>query len=251
VSQLPFHRVLKLRTTGYDVWGARRAVLRFLDDDKKWKRFQKLTDAEKKTYGVVLAADVGLAQDRLTAGAKRGQFDEETLRALEDAKAFDVIASGLWRMQYAKTPVAICYPYPTGEGGGVCQGLHPTAGLPGNWAIDFCDTPGARVLAVEAGTISRLSGHPPTEDTWDTQGVFGWNTYIRTRANYEYFITHLGWQNPKFSVGAKVSVGDVIGKVGDQKFRPDHCHYGVTSPFGEADAKKRITAVSLAPRIHL
>lgn len=143
----------------------------------------------------------------------------------------------------------LCYPYPIGEGGGICQGLHPTAGLLGNWAIDFCDTPGARVLAVEAGTIQKLSGHPPADDTADAAGTFGWNTYIRTSAGYVYFITHLGWQNPKFKVGVKVVPGDVIGKVGDQHYRPDHCHYGVTSPLGVVDAMLRITAVSKAPRI--
>jgi hypothetical protein len=48
----------------------------------------------------------------------------------------------------------------------------------------------------------------------------------------------------------RVEAGDTLGRVGDQVFRPDHVHYGVTSSLGSADAKKRIIAVSKAPRIH-
>ena len=44
-------------------------------------------------------------------------------------------------------------------------------------------------------------------------------------------------------------MGHVIGWVGDQEFRPDHIHGGVTSPKGEADAKAKIEAVADAPRI--
>ena len=42
---------------------------------------------------------------------------------------------------------------------------------------------------------------------------------------------------------------DLIGYVGDQRYRSDHLHLGVTSPHGEADAKKRIQAVAAAPRV--
>lgn len=164
--------------------------------------------------------------------------------------ALDTYAIALVRNEaIAKQKPDIVYPYPIGEGGGVCQGLHPTAGLLANWAIDFCDTPGARVLAVEGGIIQKLSGHPPSQDTWDTQGVFGWNTYIRTGHGYTYFYTHLGWQNPTCKVGIRVTAGTVIGKVGDQHFRPDHVHVGVSSPLGPEDAKKRITLVSKAGRV--
>lgn len=150
-----------------------------------------------------------------------------------------------------KQTVKLCYPFPVGEGGGVCQGLHPTAGLPGNWAIDFCDTPGARVLAVEAGKIQKLSGHPPSDDTADAMGVFGWSTYIRTPIGYVYFITHLGSRTPGLRVGSKVEAGDAIGRVGDQDFRPDHAHVGVTSPLGQDDARRKILLVANAPRVKL
>lgn len=139
-------------------------------------------------------------------------------------------------------------PLPRGSLGSVCQGLHATAGLPGNWAIDFCASSGTPVLAPEGGVIQRLSGHDPNEDTWDTLGVFGWTVYVRTDQGYVYFITHLGWR-PAFIVDQRVRAGEIVGKIGDQKFRPDHSHVGVTSPLGEADAKRRILAVSTASRV--
>jgi hypothetical protein len=56
----------------------------------------------------------------------------------------------------------------------LCQGLHQTSGLEGNWTIDLCVAPKTLVLACEAGTVTRLSGHPPSEDTWDAAGTFSW-----------------------------------------------------------------------------
>jgi hypothetical protein len=47
----------------------------------------------------------------------------------------------------------------------------------------------------------------------------------------------------------QVQAGDLLGFVGDQRFRPDHTHYAVHSPKSEADAKAHITAVSKAPRV--
>jgi murein DD-endopeptidase MepM/ murein hydrolase activator NlpD len=143
---------------------------------------------------------------------------------------------------------AMVFPLPRDAGGVVCQGLHPTAGLSGNWAIDFCADPNTQVLAPEGGVIQRLSGHDPSDDTWDTMGVYGWTVYVRTDQGYVYFITHLGWR-PSFIVDQRVQAGEIVGKVGDQKFRPDHTHVGVTSPLGTEDAKSRISAVAAAPRV--
>lgn len=245
---LVFHRVLKLTDppmTGYDVWGAKRAVYRFLGDGAKWQGFLKQTNKQKMTFGEFFKEDVGLAQDQLTAGRTRGQFDEGTLRALEDAGAFDEIAKGLWRMQFPPPP-EIVFPVPIGYDVTVCQGLHPTAGLMANWAIDFCAPPKTPIVSSEAGTVFKLSGHPPSEDTWDAMGIFGWTVYVRTHHGYVYFITHLGSRTVK--LGQAVKACQIVGYVGDQHYRPDHCHVGVTSPLGPADARKRITAVSKAPR---
>lgn len=127
-------------------------------------------------------------------------------------------------------------------------GLHPTAGLDHNWALDFICHAGLGICAPEACTVTRFSGHDPSDDSADAQGVYGWTTYLTTPAGYVYFATHQGRRYPTLRVGQHLVPGDLIGFVGDQRYRPDHLHLGVTSPKGEADAKARITAVSKAPR---
>ena len=131
----------------------------------------------------------------------------------------------------------------------IVGGLHATAGLARNWALDFICHAGLGICAPEAGTVTRFSGHDPSDDQADKNGVYGWTTYLRTPAGYTYFITHQGRRYPTLRVGQKVLAGDLLGFVGDQRYRPDHAHVGVTSPKGEADAKARITAVSKAPRV--
>lgn len=131
----------------------------------------------------------------------------------------------------------------------IVGGLHETDGLNGNWAIDFICHAGLGICSPEAATVTRFSGHDPSDDTADQNGVYGWTTYLTTPTGYVYFITHQGRRYPTLRVGQKLVAGDLIGFVGDQRYRPDHAHIGVTSPKGEADAKARITAVSKAPRV--
>lgn len=128
-------------------------------------------------------------------------------------------------------------------------GLHPTAGISHNWALDFICNAGLGICAPEAAIVTRFSGHDPSDDTADQNGVYGWSTYLETAAGYVYFITHQGRRYPSLRVGQHVQPGDLIGYVGDQRYRSDHAHIGVTSPKGDADAKARITAVSKAPRV--
>ena len=178
-----------------------------------------------------------------------GQFGQATLDALWPFfDAYGKLRYSSFVVPKPKPPAPdLVFPLPQGIGN-VCQGLHNTAGLAGNWAIDFCAPPKTPILAPELSVVSRLSGHDPSDDTWDSQGVYGWTTYLRTPDNYEYFITHQG-RREAATVGQKLQPGMVVGYIGDQAFRPDHAHVGVTSPHGDADAKKRITAVSLAPRV--
>jgi len=126
--------------------------------------------------------------------------------------------------------------------------IHETGGLDHNWALDFICKAGLGIVAPEAGRVTRFSGNDPSDDSADARGVYGWTTYIETPAGYEYFITHQGRRYPTLRPGMKVQAGDLLGYVGDQRFRPDHAHVGVTSPKGDADAKKHIVAVSKAPR---
>lgn len=128
-------------------------------------------------------------------------------------------------------------------------GLHETGGLAGYWAIDFICKAGLGIVAPEAGLVRKFSGNDPSDDDADAQGVYGWTTYILTPAGYDYFITHQGRRYPTLRVGQRVQAGDLLGYVGDQRFRPDHAHVAVRSPKGTTDAKARITAVSKAPRV--
>ena len=132
-------------------------------------------------------------------------------------------------------------------------GLHCTAPCrgttAGNWAIDFICKAGLGIVAVEDATITRFSGHHPSDDQADKDGIYGWSTWYRTPVGYLYFATHQGRRYPTLRVGMSVKAGDLIGYVGDQRYRSDHLHLGVTSPHGEADAKKRIQAVAAAPRV--
>jgi murein DD-endopeptidase MepM/ murein hydrolase activator NlpD len=132
-------------------------------------------------------------------------------------------------------------------------GLHCTAPctgtVAGNWAIDFICKAGLGIVAVEDAVITRFSGNDPSDDNADAEGVYGWSTWYRTAAGYVYFATHQGRRYPTLRVGQRVEAGDLIGFVGDQRYRADHLHLGVTSPKGQADAKARIQAVARAPRV--
>lgn len=163
----------------------------------------------------------------------------------EGAYAMDAKALAFVKLDTLK----MCYPHPKGALSEVCQGLHETDGLYGNWAIDFCAPGGTKVLAVERAKITRLSGRPPSSG-WYGPGIFGYSIHYETPEGYRYFSTHYGSRS-SLSLGQVVEVGQVLGTVGHWPGDPSrsHTHLGVTSPFGETDAKKRITAVEGA--VHL
>lgn len=129
-------------------------------------------------------------------------------------------------------------------------GLHETAGLPGYWSIDFICKAGLGIVAVEKATITRFSGNDPSDDSADKNGVYGWSTYYKTPSGvYTYFATHQGRRYPTLRVGSTVQAGDLIGFVGDQRYRADHLHLAVHSTKGEADAKAQIRKVADAARV--
>lgn len=143
----------------------------------------------------------------------------------------------------------IVNPLPLGAGGVVCQRLHWTSGLNGNAAYDFCASPGTPILAVCDARVMYVSGHDPNDDTWDAMGVYGWSVNYMSLDGYRHFLTHLGDPRPNFVAGERLRAGQVLGRVGNQKFRPDHLHLGVTSPRGLTDAVARITKTAAAPRV--
>jgi murein DD-endopeptidase MepM/ murein hydrolase activator NlpD len=235
---------------GIDVTAHKRAVYRYLGATYAWNQFRHANWITRRTYGPSF--------DKLVNDARRkvglkvgGGVDKVLYTKLRAVGAYDAYGDSLLLKYAAAHPGdTLVYPFPQGYSSSICQGLHETGGLPNNWAIDFCARPGTPVVAVEAGVISRLSGKAPGQDVNDPTGAFGWSVYIEALRTYTYFITHLGTRPSELRVGLKVQPGDLIGHIGDQDFRDDHCHYGVSSTKGPADAKKRITAVSKARRIH-
>lgn len=126
-------------------------------------------------------------------------------------------------------------------------GIHDTSGLAGLYsdviggvwprqdARDFFAPPGTKVLAPEAGTIVRLSGHDPSEPPpQGVGGAWGLSEYLRGVSGTTYFITHLGEENVK--QGQSVVPGQIIGAVGDYPgLAADHVHIGAAGPLTATD----------------
>ena len=149
------------------------------------------------------------------------------------------------------TQPPLCYPHPKGLGlrRPPASGLHETAGLPGNFALDFMAPGGTPLLASQDGTITRLSGHDPALGVRDGD-IFGWSLYLQTSpGKIIYFATHLGDRAVK--VGQKVKRGQLLGHVGHWPHDPgrSHTHLGITHPAGYTAAIARIKAVAKAPML--
>lgn len=197
------------------------------------RRYQRRNDLQASgQYG--RGTWLALRSERLTEGPNAGDY------------AMDALALKYVREDNLK----MVYPHPEGSLSQICQGLHATAGLTGNWAIDFCAPGGTKVLAVERAKIVRLSGRDPSLGANQAIGIFGWSIHFETSDGYRYFSTHYG-ARAALRIGQLVDVGQVLGTVGHWPGDParSHLHLGVTSPLGIADAKKRITAISKATRI--
>jgi murein DD-endopeptidase MepM/ murein hydrolase activator NlpD len=150
--------------------------------------------------------------------------------------------------------IQLVYPHPAGTShtyisGGVPGGLHETAGLPNNWALDFMAPGGTRFLAPFAGTVTRFSGHNPAEGVIDGS-VYGWNLYVEQKNGVWIFVTHL--ENRVGPVGRKVKPGDILGHVGHWPHDPgrSHTHLGVTHPGGVKAAKAYVCRIAEAPHVH-
>ena len=149
----------------------------------------------------------------------------------------------------------LCYPHPAHLGlhRPPASDLHQTAGLPGNWALDFMAPGGTPFLAPQDGTLTRFSGHDPATGVHDGD-IFGWSLYLRTSGGVVYFATHLG-DHLQAAPGYKVKKGTRIGTVGHWPNDPgrSHTHLGVTWPFGgrlgKSAAVHRIEHVAQAPML--
>lgn len=236
-------RTLKTGMSGLDVEGHKRAIHRW---NGSLPTFMAKPAAVRQYFQVTFVPLVKSLQKE--AGLPQtGIIGPDTHEWLLTHGWFDAYALRLLELDVQQNSPTMVQPIPKGWKYTICQGLHETGGIPGNWAIDWCASPETPVLAPEPCLVVRLSGHPPSDDTADAAGIFGWSIHLETKLGYRYFVTHLGRRNVR--EGQKLSAGDTLGVIGDQHFRPDHVHMGVTSPFGPRDAKARITKVSQSPSV--
>lgn len=250
MSKIQLRRSLYAGKSGADVEAMKRMILDWRDRDGELREFMGKSEKVRQRFQAdPWSSRVGQLNIIVNgAGAHPSQtFTSKSAQWLVEHGHADSLALHLLEVDRDLAIPRIVFPIAKGPKSTVCQGAHITSGIPGNVAIDFCTAAGSSVVAPEAGEIIRLSGHDPNDDTADRNGVFGWSIYLRTKAGYLYFITHLGTRFVK--VGQQVTAGKLIGKVGNQRFRPDHAHVGVTSPFGPSDALVRMLTVSTAPKV--
>lgn len=232
---------------GKDVEAVRRGSIRYLSDDLAWARYMKQTTASRRTFGPGMRALVTRVQHKARV-VEDGKAGATVNRVLRKNGAYDVVCDALLSA-YAASRVDYCYPHPLGANSSICQGLHVTAGLPGNWAIDFCAPGTTLVLAVVQAEVVKISGHPPTYVVDGATGIFGWNLHYVTADGYRWFSTHYG--ELLVREGQRVTVGQPVGRVGRWPGSPSrsHTHLGVTSPKGWLDAQRMIEKVAHAPRV--
>lgn len=145
------------------------------------------------------------------------------------------------------TQPPLVYPHPGPQHRPLASDLHETAGLPGNYALDFMAPGGTPVYCTQDHLkVTRWSGHDPAIGVLDGD-IFGWNVYLSSLSGVFYFVTHLG--DRVHDPGSLVQRGDVIGHVGHWPNDPgrSHSHIGVTHPAGKTAAVARIEAVRVAP----
>lgn len=106
---------------------------------------------------------------------------------------------------------------------------HETSGLPGFPAVDCFARGGTYVCAEFAGTVVKLSGHPPTP-TAQPGGPYGWSIYLQN-AEGTYYLTHFGSRAKQVVIGARLRRGMLLGRVADYAkatggVTPSHIHEG-------------------------
>jgi murein DD-endopeptidase MepM/ murein hydrolase activator NlpD len=147
-------------------------------------------------------------------------------------------------MMYLPRPI---YPHaiPPSHTRPTAAGLHVTAGLAGNVALDFMAAGGTVILAPQDCHVMRFSGHDPRIGVIGGD-IYGWSTYLHVPDGY-YFLTH---QDKRYvSVGQWVKKGTPIGRVGSWPHNPprSHSHLGFTHVKGEAASRARILKVASGP----
>lgn len=242
-------RTLQVGCVGADVEGSKRAIYRYLHDGPDWNKFVHSIPLVRRTFGPFFKQSVKRAQAKMKI-PQTGAIGPTTFSKLRTAGAYDAVACDLMD-DYAKSQrIQLCYPQPAVHGVFVGQGLHPTEGITGNWAIDFMAPGGTAVFASCDATVQRFSGHDPATGLHGpARDVFGWSIYLVGTDGRTYYLTHLGTRS--CTPGQKVLAGQVIATVGHWPHDPgrSHTHEGVSSPRGVMDAKARITEISKARKL--
>jgi hypothetical protein len=242
-------RTLKQGDRGPAVEAAKRSVYSFLGDDWSWRQMVANPLMVRRYFGPLFVGRVKQAQ-KIMELRQTGVVGPWTWEALEAAGAIDLYSKHLLAIDEARNP-SVVNPIPIGHSA-YTGALHPTAGLPGNWALDWLASAGTPVVAVERAKIRKLSGRDPALGADQQIGIFGWSIHYETPAGYRYFSTHYG-RRENLTVGQVVEAGERVGWIGLWPGDPgrSHVHLGVTSPFGERDAKKRIRSVRDAPKVRI
>lgn len=241
-------RILQIGDEGRDVYGTKRAIIRHL-------KLGLLAELESKPTAVQnrMQTEWGprIRKVQQTLGLPLdGRVGPATERGLRKAHSFDAaadVALQAYRDEYLRP--ALVFPIAKGSKVVVCQGIHLTAGLPGNYALDFCCKGGSPVVAPFRGSIVKISGRDPSQGADQNVGIFGYNVHLWTPDNvYKLFTTHYG--SVVVREGQGVRPGDLIGYVGHWPGDPgrSHLHAGLTSAYGKADAIAKIEQIAHAKR---
>ena len=242
---VPFPRVLVVGTTapGMDVTAVKRAISR--GGFWPWTTFSPY-------YTLAFSGGVKKFQKAkgLLADGVYGKATHEKLRATRCAAeptewAFDAVAIHLMNEAYLLQHPGIVCPVKFGMRPSF---LHPTGGIPGNYALDWMDPGGTSVYVTQPCTVTHLSGHDPSTGVHGSNhDVFGWSVHFRDDHGFTYFATHLGSRT--VYDGQRLQVAQKFGAIGHWPHDPgrSHLHYGVDAG-STAKSQALILKISAAPR---
>ena len=241
---VPFPRPLAVGVPpGQDIIATKRAISRA----GYWPWVQPFTPYYTKLFSAAVAKFQkahGLAADGVY-----GKVTHEKLRATRRDGyplewAFDTVAIHLMNEAYLLQHPGIVCPVKYGMRPSY---LHPTGGIPGNYALDFMDPGGTSVYAPTGCVITQVSGHNPATGLHAPGDVFGLSLHFVDDKGFTYFATHMG----KLSVrdGQKVRVAQKIGEIGHWPHDPgrSHVHLGVDAG-SRAKSEAWILEIANAPR---
>lgn len=231
MSTINFHRPLGKGSVGRDVIAVKRALSRagFM----RWQKFTPL-------FGPFMESAMKKFQEAHNI-QPTGRYGGKTHKAL--LPYFDRLGRQMYEASSKKgsdaVPTEGSAPAPHKPGNlrlrATFRPTHPTAGLPGYWAIDEFAKPGTFVEAPVRGTVVKISGKDPHAGG-RPGGAFGWSIYLKEPGviGPTHYMTHFGKRFVK--LGQQIALGEVIGTVADPSVTGDprgassaHIHHGSTA----------------------